>query len=302
MNKPRVLVLMATYNGEKYLREQIDSILAQKDVDIFIKVADDRSTDGTAKILQEYKEKYSNFEYAINQNNKGFTYNFLDLYFSVKDEKFDYCAFSDQDDFWLENKVIEAIKMIDANPHQNGTLYCSNLTLVDTNLKPFGMQEKKKILKAKKNSFLISNVATGCTIVINRSFYDHSTKYYPENIHLHDYWLFLIALYSAKSVYDFNSYIYYRQHQSNQIGSNKSVFTKSKFKELFHPTHSKDELPKQLLKGFEKDIPEEDLKYVKMVAYYKDSFKNKNRLLFSNKIRARRLDFVYRFRVLFKKF
>ena len=302
MNKPKVLVLVATYNGEKYLRTQLDSILNQKDVDIFIKVADDRSTDSTKEIFEEYKQKYSNFDYYINEKNKGFTYNFLDLYFSVKDEQFDYCAFSDQDDYWLDNKGIEAIKKIEENPHPNGTLYCSNLTLVDQDLKPFGMQEKEKILKAKKNSFLISNVATGCTIVVNRRFYDHSTKYYPQNIHLHDYWLFLIASYTAKSVYDFNSYIYYRQHQSNQIGSNKAIFTKAKFKEFFHPKHSKDELPKELLKGFEKDIFEDDLKYVKMVAFYKDSFKNKNRLLFSNKIRARRLDFIYRLRVLFKTF
>lgn len=303
MNKPKVLVLLATYNGEKYLREQIDSILNQKDVDVFIKVADDKSKDGTQKILEEYKNKYSNFDYYINEQNKGFTYNFLDLYFSAKTQDFDYCAFADQDDFWMEEKLIKAIELIDKNDSKNGCVYCSNLKLVDSELKPLGKnQENEKILKASRYSFLVSNIATGCTMVMNKKFYDHSIKFYPKNIHLHDYYLFLVAVFTANYVYDINPYICYRQHGNNQIGSNKNLFTKEKFKAFIKPKFYTSDLSKVMLEGFEKDIYEADLDKVKMIAEYKDSFKKKNRLLFTNKIKARRFNLIFKLRVLFKKF
>lgn len=302
MNKPKVLVLLATYNGEKYLREQIDSILAQKDVDIFIKVSDDRSTDSTQKILQEYKEKLPNFDYQINEKNKGFAYNFLDLYFSVKDEEFDYCAFADQDDFWLENKLSKAIELIDKNQSKNGCFYCSNLKLANEKLEEYGIQESKKALKANKYSFIAANIATGCTVVIDNKFYKQSVKYYPKNIHLHDYYLFLIALFTANYVYDFNSYILYRQHTNNQIGSNKKFFTKFKWNNFMHPKHSTTTLLKELLAGYEKDISEEDLKIIKMAAFYKDSHKNKRKLLFTHKIKKWKQNYLFKLKVLLNKY
>jgi len=302
MRKPKVLVLMATYNGEKYLPEQIDSILAQKDVDIFIKVSDDRSTDNTQKILQCYKEKFSNFDYQINEKNKGFAYNFLDLYFSANDFDFDYCAFADQDDFWLENKMIEAIKLIDKNDSEKGCFYCSNLKLADENLKEYGMQEDKSVLRGKKYSFLVANIATGCTTVINRKFYNQSLKYRPEHIALHDYWLFLVAVFTANYVYDFNGYILYRQHSNNQIGSNKKFFTKFKWQHFMHPKYSTTTLLKELIKGYESELDPVDLKYIKTAAFYRDGFGKKMKLLFSHKIRRRKYNFLFKIKVLLNKF
>ena len=81
---PTCLVLMCTYNGERFLREQIDSILAQRGVEVFIKAADDRSSDGTVQILEEYRSRNANFDYYVNSVNKNFTYNFIDLLFSVR--------------------------------------------------------------------------------------------------------------------------------------------------------------------------------------------------------------------------
>ena len=301
MNKPRVLVLMATYNGEKYLREQIDSILTQTDVDVFVKVSDDRSTDNTSKILQEYKEKYSNFDYVINQNNKGFTYNFLDLYFSIKNEKFDYCAFSDQDDFWLPEKLIKAIELIQQYPNEKGTFYCSNLTLVDENLKPFDVQEKKDVNRKQKYRFLASNIATGCTTVVDHKFYEQSIKYYPKDINLHDYWLFLIALFTAEYVYDFKSYIHYRQHTNNQIGSSKKLLTKANMQKL-HKKSKKTYLFKEFLKGYESEIYPQDLKYVKAAANCYDKFGNRFKVFFSHKIRRRKHNFIFKLLVLLGKY
>ena len=83
---------MCTYNGEKYIKEQLDSILNQKDLDVTILISDDCSTDNTPNILQFYSEKYSNVKYRINKTNLNFTYNFINLIFDNYDlvKSFDY--------------------------------------------------------------------------------------------------------------------------------------------------------------------------------------------------------------------
>lgn len=297
----KVFILMATYNGEKYLREQIDSLLNQKDIDVFIRVADDRSTDSTPAILEEYKKKYKNFDYYINEKNKGFTYNFLDLYFSIKNEKFDYCAFSDQDDVWLDDKVISGIKKIEEKNSSKGCVYCSNLKLVDENLNEIGLQETVDYSNLQKYSFIASNLATGCTMVVDKKFYDLSMRHYPEGIHLHDYWLFLIGVFAADYVYDYEAHILYRQHGNNQIGSNKKI-SKAKIDSVLHPKYSTTTLLKELLKGYEKDISEEDLKQIKLAAFYKESRKSKRALRRSKVIVPRRHKFFFKFKVAIGKY
>ena len=142
----KCLVLLATYNGERYLREQIDSIFAQEGVEVEIAASDDCSTDGTQEILKEYAEKYPNFSFYVNKENKRFTYNFLDLFFSVKEKKFDYVAFADQDDFWLPNKLIEGIKKIEeVGETKHGCLYSSNLVVVNEKLEKIGFELKQTV-------------------------------------------------------------------------------------------------------------------------------------------------------------
>ncbi len=235
-SKPKVLVIMSTYNGEKYLREQIDSILAQEQVDVSLYISDDCSKDNTVKIIREYQTDHKNIDLHINENNKNFTYNFLDALFNFKNNQtYDYYAFADQDDYWLPNKLITAVQKI----KQTGdcTMYCSNLTLVDGNLNEL----KKTVLpvdfRQKYYDTICKNIATGCTIVMDKKFKDLATQHYPENIYLHDYWLAVIANYCEQShfVYDTEpSYILYRQHESNQIGEGRG-----RIKQLFRKIYEK---------------------------------------------------------------
>ena len=300
-DKKSVLVFMATYNGEKYLETQINSILQQKDVDVYILVSDDKSSDSTSEILERYAQKYDKFKYVINKENKGFTYNFLDCIYSAKNE-YDYYALADQDDYWEEDKLISAINKIEKLGSDRGTLYCSNLTLADENLKPFGMQENKKILKANKFNFIVGNIATGCTIVFDAKLFSKILSYYPQGIYLHDYWLFLIAVFTGDYIYDFNSHILYRQHGSNQIGSNKKIFTRKKISQFFRNSYSQTIILKDLLKGYRDMISEEDIKYLQIAANYKDNFATTLRLVFSRKIRRRLLNFLFKVKVLLRKF
>ena len=95
----QVAVLMSTYNGEKYIRDQIDSILSQIKVNVTLFIRDDGSTDSTVKIITQYTEKYSNIKFWVGEN-IGVGNSFMQLLYSLTDE-FDYYAFSDQDDIWL---------------------------------------------------------------------------------------------------------------------------------------------------------------------------------------------------------
>lgn len=297
----RCLILMSTYNGSKYLKEQLDSLLNQKDVDVTIQIRDDKSNDDTLKILEDYSSKYKNVRFKVNEKNKGFTYNFIDNLFEEESKGYDYYAFSDQDDVWKEDKLIQAINKIEQIDSKLGCLYCSNLTLVDNNLNVIGYQEKKDISK-KYYSGLASNIATGCTMVFDKTLYEKIIKIYPKDIYLHDYYIFLIARYTASVYYDTNSYILYRQHNSNMIGSNKKLLSKNRFKNYINPEHKTSSLVKTFYFNYKDDIKQKDKKYVEIAALYNVKFKYKLKLFFSYKIRKRRLNFMFKLQILFGKY
>lgn len=302
---PTCLVLMCTYNGERFLREQIDSVLAQRGVDVTVKAADDRSTDGTVAILEEYRNKYDNFSYSVNPVNKNFTYNFLDLLFSVKETAYDYYAFCDQDDIWMPEKLAEAIGTIEARGQTpNGVLYCSNLRVSDMDGKEMGLEEDESILRTNRCTYLYENICTGCTTVFDRKFKDACTQYYPQGIRLHDHWLFLIAVYTADMVYDMRSFIRYRQHIDNQVGSRKNVdgSLRAQFRRFCKQkeTDTTQRLT-ELLKGYGEKISERDKKNIRIVANYKKSPVCRLKFAVLPRFRRRRRDLRFRIRVLFGK-
>ncbi len=298
------LVLMCTYNGETYLREQIDSVLAQQGVDVYIKVADDRSSDGTVSILEEYAKKYpERFSFAVNEVNKRFTYNFLDLFFSAKDDAYDYYAFCDQDDVWLPNKISAAIEKIEQRGETpRGTLYCSNLTVVDENLEKTGMQESEEMIhRVTRRTVLFENIATGCTIVMNHRFCEHAWSYYPEGILLHDYWLFLIAVFTADAIYDPNAYILYRQHGTNQIGTNKRKWTFANMKKIIKEKPKQEFLYRELLTGYREFISDEDAKDMECIRDYRKKIGARWKLFFSRRYHKRNNNLILKFKVIFRK-
>ena len=293
----RCLILMSTFNGEKYLCEQIDSLLNQKNIVVDIFISDDKSSDNTVKILEEYKTNYSNIKYRVNKENKGFTYNFIDMLFDC-DEDYDYYALCDQDDIWMSNKLEAAINKI-KETNQSKVLYCSNLTLVNDELKSLGMQEKKDIHK-NRYSGLISNIATGCSCVFDKSLLRLIRKNYPKDIYLHDYYIYLVAEFCGTVIYDTNSYILYRQHYGNQIGSNKKISLK-RIKNFFKPIHKTSKLVNIFYNYYKNDIHPADLKKVEIVANYSKSLKNRFKLIFSG-INSRNHKFFHLIQFLFNKF
>jgi rhamnosyltransferase len=130
MMSKKVCVLLSTYNGEAYLREQIDSILAQIDVSVELIIRDDGSKDSTVKIINEYKNQYVNVLILDSYKNLGPANSFMELLYASGDA--DYYAFAEQDDIWLPEKLSKAIGIIE---HKNidgsssPVLYASNQIL-----------------------------------------------------------------------------------------------------------------------------------------------------------------------------
>lgn len=231
-------ILMSTYNGEKYLQEQIDSLLAQTYPNIEILIRDDGSKDATRKILQEYKEKNSCIT-VYEEENVGVTKSFFKLLMYSDAE---YIAFCDQDDIWLDNKIEKAIEKLKIV--EEPALYCSNKVLVDAEGKIIVDNNFRKLEPGFANA-VVESICTGCTAVMNRKLADEIKRHIPENAMIHDWWCYLVASYVGKVIFDENSYIWYRQHGNNVIGKSTTFLGEVKAKAK-HLKTSRGKLKRQL--------------------------------------------------------
>ena len=161
----KVAILMSTYNGAKYLREQIDSILFQKGVEVTLYIRDDGSSDGTIDIVKEYAQKYQNIIWTMGKN-VGVGNSFMQLIYDCPDD-YDYYAFSDQDDIWLEDKLKVAIDSI--KQRDTPALYASNQMLVDENGTQISLRYPNDydMQNSVEAQFQINRIS-GCTFVFNK--------------------------------------------------------------------------------------------------------------------------------------
>lgn len=296
--KPKVLVLLATCNGEKYLRQQLDSIYAQEDVEVSIFATDDGSTDSTIAILEEYKKNHSLTIHHHGEPHE-FTYNFIDAIFANKNTSFDYYAFSDQDDVWMKEKLSSAIEMLKKN---SKSVYSSNLTIVNENLDGETLMNDDSIQRCNKYNAVFENVATGCTIVFSKAFLDLLVRYYPKNIYLHDYWVYLLAIYTDNYIYDSRSFIKYRQHGCNQIGDSSKKGVKTYYKRFKASKGHQRALCEQLLEGYRDIIGEENASIVEVMAGYKKKFSYRWKLMFSRNYKKRKHNFFKVIKLLLNKY
>lgn len=294
---PKVLVFLSTYNGEKYLEEQLSSIFAQKDVDVTVFASDDLSNDKTVEILEKYS-KSNKLNFRVNKSNKNFTYNFLDMIYENVDSDFDYFSLADQDDFWLEDKLISAIKKLEES---KAHFYCSNLRIVDENLANPHAMNKFKIKNQRHAPYILENICTGCTAVFDKEFIKQLSKHYPEGIYLHDYWLMLVAVFTSSFVYDETPHILYRQHGSNMIGSEKEGIGEY-YKKFANSKSHRHQLVEELIKGYEKEINDKDMKDLNAFLNYKKKFFTKLAIFFSPRWRCKNHSFLRKIKLLFNKY
>lgn len=258
-----VCVMMSTYNGEKYLEEQIDSILNQQFVEIYLFVRDDGSSDGTKGILIEYAEKGRLQWYA--GDNLGPAYSFFDLINNVEG-KYDYYAFADQDDYWYPEKMSRAVCLLNAEKSLN-KVYHSRVDVVNERLEKTGL-----IFGAEKQynfvTELLRNNAVGCTFVMSNRLIELIRLNKPQYVCMHDQWIMLVCLGTGGvALLDEHTTMKYRQHGNNSVGVKNRLFQKIKNSTLNWKasTHSRMLQAKELFAGYEDVLRDENLEKLNMI-------------------------------------
>lgn len=221
MKNDPVIILLATYNGEKYLKKQLESLHNQTYKNFEIIARDDGSSDNTVEILKAY-----NINILDTKENLGAKGSFsLLLDYAVKNRDAQYFMFCDQDDVWNDDKIEKTLAKMKKMEKEFGNipiLVHTDLEVVDKNLKTIAdsMWEYEHILP-QCNSFnrlLIQNTITGCTMMINRKLALKSLDI-PNEAIMHDWWIGLIASSFGKIGYLNHITIKYRQHGKNTIGA-----------------------------------------------------------------------------------
>lgn len=284
----RIMVLMSTYNGQKYLREQIDSILNQQGVEVSLLIRDDGSRDDTLTILSEYSSKYPNVE-VIKGENLGFANSFMELvYKSSGDSDFDYYAFSDQDDVWLPEKLSSAVKRLDSMDSSKMRLYFSNTMAVDEKLNPLFKTHDEATLRLDKAASLVRYFILGCTMVFDKKLVDFVSRHKPvHKIMMHDLWIHQTCAFFGEILYDNEPRILYRQHSSNAAGIGSSKMKRirrlKKSFATYERRHFRELNAKNLLATYGELFNESDYNLISAAANYRKSIMSRYYLLSSEK-------------------
>lgn len=279
----KVAVLMSTYNGEKYLEKQLDSILSQKgDYSIEIIIRDDGSTDNTKNILKKYCKQYNNIRWYAGVS-KGPALSFIELL--RKNKGYDFYAFSDQDDYWLPNKLSRAIeKLMD----EKASLYFANAMLVDSDLNLLNINVYKQSPKLDFKTLTCAGGILGCTLVLNNDLAKCiQNSNYPKKIIMHDFYISEVcAAIGKKIIYDPECVMYYRQHNNNVVGvSYGSILNKiiSRVKSILNkPTVSISDQANDIYINYSQSINLENKEWLRLVRSYKSSLATRLKLAFTH--------------------
>lgn len=278
----KVLVLLSAYNGEDYIEQQINSIFEQKDVDVYCLVRDDGSTDATVEILKALKNRYAKL-YYIECNNAGWQKSFSALVFMADSYPADYYAFADQDDVWLPEKLVKGCQQLDTIADDIPGLYYSDATVVDEKLNVIEVKKNLEPPEAKESAQFIC-YGQGCTMMFNRKAKELFCSYAPEKPLSHECWMAMLCIYFGKVIHISESYILYRQHESNTLGSKKA----GKWELIKHYWSTRGSYItyyKDLYNGYKDYLSEEDKKVIVDLLDYKQSLPAKIRLLFNKNLK-----------------
>lgn len=206
----RICVLMSAYNGEKYIEEQIESIMAQTYKNLEIYVRDDGSKDHTLQILQDYEAK-GRIKLEAG-NNIGFIKSFLWLV--AHSTGAEYYAYSDQDDVWLENKIEMALEKLADADDTKPVLYFSNYDYYDgtMNFMEHGSTGERK---SSFPNCLVDCISLGFNSVLNRTAHDMIAANTPQYACGHDWWTYMVCQGMGQVIYDERATVKYRRHEAN---------------------------------------------------------------------------------------
>lgn len=238
MNNPKVVVLLSTYNGEKYLKEQLESIYNQTYSNIEILVRDDGSEDATLDILKDYQKKGR--IRILEGENLGFVGSFMELLKQSQDAP--YYSFADQDDIWEKDKIKRAITILEKEEDKEDKLlmYYSNYDFYNQDMEKIGPPPLRNNISFLDSLLECANL--GMTTIINKQAKDKVIQKIPmQNCLGHDWWIYMVCSAFGKVIYDDKSMVKHRVHNSNTSKCGESIKEKYKrrFQTLFGDNHFK---------------------------------------------------------------
>ena len=224
-----VAVLMAVYNGARFLGQQVESIIQQSYAQhLHIYVRDDGSTDGSAQLLLDIQSRFPGKITIVEDEdcNLGIIGNFQRLMECASESEADYFMFADQDDFWFPDKVAVTLAKMQQTEQQSGaitpTLIHTDLCVAGANLEiidaSFWHYEHLHPARSAIQQLCMQNTVTGCTVMINRPLLEKSLPM-PLDVITHDWWLALIASTSGVVRFVPRATMLYRQHGNNDTGA-----------------------------------------------------------------------------------
>lgn len=223
---PSVAILLATHNGAEWLEQQLDSVISQVGVEVYVFVSDDSSTDATKEIIASYQNTASEVYLLPSSDSFGSAAsNFFRLIRDVSVEDYDYVAFCDQDDVWNNDKLLRAIECL---TDSGSDAYSASVLAFWA-----GTNKSKKLSQnpcVTKFDFFLEGAGQGCTFVLTKSFFLEAQIFVRDNhlnlggIHYHDWLIYAIARAGRKKWYfDDRVCMYYRQHSRNDTGAKGSL-------------------------------------------------------------------------------
>ena len=306
MTTSRIAVVLSTYNGEKYLAEQLESILAQEEADVELLIRDDGSHDSTVQLVRDFTSRHPNVRCIVGAN-KGVTHSFLTALEKANSDC-EFFAFADQDDVWNPRKLANAVETLrGAADPSLPLLYCSKLELVDETLGHLAFTPTWRNISFE--NALFQNVVCGCTIVMNgpaRNLVLRSDV--TRNILMHDWWCYLAVSAFGHIMYDHRSGIKYRQHGNNYVGSRTSLVARirRRCKHTLNGLHGRfpSEQNNLFLKLYGKKLPDEKRRFAEMTLAAKYSLRKRITLASSDEIRMQTAveNFFTRVRILLNRF
>jgi rhamnosyltransferase len=224
MPRPRVLILLAAYNGEKWIRQQLESILAQEGVELTVAIRDDGSSDGTLEEIARFSAD-DRVQLSPHSDRAGSAaQNFLALIVDHAAEDFDFVAFSDQDDIWHRNKLIRACRALS----EGGFVGYSSATVAQWSDGRSAVLSQADAITA--TDFLFEGAGQGCTFVLRADFYGQARRFVrthrslTRELHYHDWMVYALARSWGYSwTFDPSPSTTYRQHGGNDTGARSTA-------------------------------------------------------------------------------
>ncbi len=211
----KIQILLSTYNGDRYLREQLNSFLALDNFrDCKVLIRDDGSTDDTWPILEEYEGRYGFQVERGGHKGTNASYQWL---LEHSDRTCQFFAFSDQDDVWLPQKMSRALGELERLPQEKPLLFASRSQITDETLHPVG-RSCDPIRGVSFYNAMVQNVLPGHTQVFNASLRDDLCHHGILKAHVVDWWVYLVASARGKIIFSQVCDVLHRQHGNNAVG------------------------------------------------------------------------------------